>query len=312
MIEATAAVSVSSVKRPRLGLITALLCLSLTAASGGRAVLAVEARFTTSDKAEIRYLDVGPRGTAPTLLLVPGWRFTAEIWQQTIDAFAKERRVLAIDPRSQGASSKMLTGNTPERRAADVHELVQSLGLANVVLVGWSQGVQDVAAYLGQFGTDALAGVVLVDSSVAAGPAEIELHPEFAKSVLGGIAVYAAHPAEYSVGLLRAVITRPLPESEIDRLAKLSLATPTDIGSGMLVLDMFAVDRRPHLARCDKPALVVASAESPMLEAQRQTAAALKARFEAIAGAGHAVFVDQPERFNAVLAEFLAGLARPK
>src|SRR5436190_1553121 len=176
--------------------LTRVLPISLAAlVAFGGACFAAEARFTTSDGAEIRYLDAGPQGAAQTLLLIPGWRFTAEIWQQTSDAFAKDRRVIAIDPRSQGASSKMLTGNTPERRAADVHELVQSLGLANVVLVGWSQGVQDVAAYLGQFGTDALAGIVLVDSSVAAGPAEIELHPEFAKTVLGGIAVYAAHPA---------------------------------------------------------------------------------------------------------------------
>ncbi len=311
MIASTAPASLSSVRQPRLALVAAVCCLSLVAASGSRS-FAAEARFTTSDKAEIRYLDVGPRGAAQTLLLVPGWRFTAEIWQKTIDAFAKERRVIAIDPRSQGASSKMLTGNTPERRAADVHELVQSLALENVVLVGWSQGVQDVAAYLGQFGTEALAGVVLVDSSVAAGPAEIELHPEFAQSVLGGIAIYAAHPAEYSAGLLKAVITRPLPESEIERLAKLSLLTPTDIGSAMLVLDMFAVDRRPNLARCDKPALLVASAESPMLAAQKETAAALHARFETIAGAGHAVFVDQPERFNALLGDFLAEIGKPK
>jgi len=292
---------------PSTSRLRSLSFLALLLLSAGR-TFASEGMYTTSDKAQIRYVDVGPRASAQTLLLIPGWRFTAEIWQKTIDAFSPRLRVIAIDPRSQGASSKTESGNTPERRAADVHELLLSLGVKNVALVGWSQGVQDVAAYLGQFGTEALAGVVLVDSSVAAGAAEIDLHPEFAKTVLGGIAIYAAHPAEYSAGLLAAVITRPMPKEETERLVKLALATPTDIGSGMLILDMFAVDRRPNLARCDRPALVIAAASSPMLAAQRETATALHARLETIEGAGHAVFVDQPERFNAVLGEFLKTL----
>ncbi len=50
--------------------------------------------------------------------------------------------------------------------------------MKNVVLVGWSQGVQDVAAYVEQFGTDSIAGFVLVDSPLSSGPAEIKLHPE--------------------------------------------------------------------------------------------------------------------------------------
>lgn len=37
------------------------------------------------------------------------------------------------------------------------------LGLAPIVLVGWSMAVNEVAAYVDQFGTDTLAGLVLVD-----------------------------------------------------------------------------------------------------------------------------------------------------
>jgi microsomal epoxide hydrolase len=275
---------------------------------------AAEGRFTTSDHAEIRYLSEGRQGADRSLLLVPGWTFTADLWRPVIDAFSPTLRVIAIDPRSQGASSKTASGNTPERRAQDLHELAASLGLRDVVLVGWSQGAQDVAAYLAQFGTERLAAVVLVDSPVAAGPAEVSLRPQFVQQVLGGIGVYQAHPREYIEGMLHAILQRPLPPGELERLRDTSLRTPTDVGSAMLVADMLAVDRRPALARCDRPALVVATASSPLLDAQRETAAALHARLETVADAGHAVFVDQPARFVAILRVFVDGLpasARP-
>lgn len=287
-----------------VGLSTVFVLLQIAA---GRPAFA-DARFTTSDQVQIRYLDSGPRDSKHTLLLIPGWRFAAEVWRHSIATFSPRLRVIAIDPRSQGASGKPLTGNTPERRAQDVHELLASLGVRGAVLVGWSQGVQDVAAYLGEFGSEGLAGVVLVDSPVAAGPAEVELNPQATKEELAGIALYAAHPVEYTQGMLRAIIKSELPAGELDALARTSLETPTDIAVSMLTLDMFGVDRRPNLARCDKPALVVAAADSPLLEAQKRTAQALHARFEPISGAGHAVFIDQPARFEAILGEFLDGL----
>ena len=104
--------------------------------------------------------------------------FTSQIWQTQLEHFEKNRRVIAIDPRSQGDSTKTDGDNTPEARARDLREIIQQLALKNVVLVGWSQGVQDVAAYVEQFGTDSIAGFVLVDSPLSSGPAEIKLHPE--------------------------------------------------------------------------------------------------------------------------------------
>ena len=46
-----------------------------------------------------------------------GWSAGAGIWRQQIDAFSKTHRVIAIDPRSQGESTKTTTGNTPKTRA---------------------------------------------------------------------------------------------------------------------------------------------------------------------------------------------------
>src|SRR5262249_51230694 len=101
----------------------------------------------------------------PALVLIPGWALPASLWREQIEKFsATGRLVIAVDPQSQGDSSKTELGNTPEQRAQDLHEILATLHVTNSVLVGWSQGSQDVAAYLQQFGTNAVAGAVFVDS----------------------------------------------------------------------------------------------------------------------------------------------------
>jgi microsomal epoxide hydrolase len=260
----------------------------------------------------IHLLESGPReGAAGTLLFVPGWHCAASIWREQLDSFSATYRVVAVDPRSQGLSSVVTDGNTPEARAGDLHEIVQRLALENVVLVGWSQGVQDVAAYLARFGGDALRGVVLVDSPIAAGPAEVTLHPELVQEELGGIALFAEQPDAYLRGMFRAIIRSPLSEQALRDLVDASRRTPPDIAVSQLVHDMFTVDRRGVAASFAKPVLVVASADSPLLAAQKEMAAAFPhATFVAVANAAHAVFVDQPAEFDAHLREFLEGALR--
>ena len=107
------------------------------------------------------------------IILIPGWRLTASIWADQTRIFAQDGRVVAVDPRSQGDSTKTDEGDTPEQRARDYHALLASVHAGPVVLVGWSQGVQDVAAYVDQFGTDGVKGIVLVDSTISKGAANI-------------------------------------------------------------------------------------------------------------------------------------------
>jgi non-heme chloroperoxidase len=74
----------------------------------------------------------------------------------------------------------------------------------------------------------------------------------------------------------------------------------------MLVMDISGAERRPPLAALDKPALVIASAASPLLDVQQAMASSVpSARFIVVQGAGHAVFVDQPARFDTALRALL-------
>lgn len=293
-----------------VGWVAALAVALSMVPTGARAAPAPTERFIdTAPQVRLRVIDTGPVGDAPALVLVPGWGMNTDIWREQIDTFRKQRRVVSFDPRSQGDSSKVLEGNTPEMRARDLHALLATLKLDRIVLVGWSQGVQDVAAYVEQFGTASLAGVVLVDAPVSAGAQSVKAQPQAAAQTFERLALYGAQPQAYARGMLQAIIQRPLPKEDLDRLVANLLKTPTSIGQSMLVADLFGVDLTPALAKLDKPTLVIAAASSPELAAQKAMAAKLpRGRFETIENAGHAVFVDQPQRFDALLARFLGEL----
>lgn len=271
---------------------------------------ALERNIRVEPGVDIHVIDSGPAAGGPALVLIPGWRMTAGVWKGQIDAFSKARRVVAIDPRSQGDSTKVAEGITPERRAQDLDAVLKELGLTSVVLVGWSQGVQDVAAYVQAFGTASLKGAVLVDTAVSGGAASVTADAAAAANELQLLSIYCRAPKAYSEGMMRAIIKRPLAEEELARLVSDSLKTPTAIGAAMLVADLFGVDRTPALAKLNRPTLVIAAASSDELAAQRAMVGRLpQGRIEVVAEAGHAVFIDQPKRFNAILQGFLDELS---
>jgi microsomal epoxide hydrolase len=286
---------------------TVLLSFAASAAAPARDVAASREGDTEVEPGvNIHYVDAGDRASRATLLLVPGWSMSSAVWRDQIARFAPEMRVVAIDPRSQGASTVTTHSNTPERRAQDIREVIRSLGLANVVLVGWSQGVQDVAAYAAKFDGDAIAGYVLVDATVGAGPAAAVARPEQLKEQLERIALYSQYQPQYLRGMMNAIIHSPEGRRRIDELVQIGLRTPSDVGVAMLMADFIAIDRRAALDKFNRPTLVIAAADSGELEAQREGARRIKgATFEVIADAGHAVFLDQPGRFGDLLADFI-------
>jgi non-heme chloroperoxidase len=280
--------------------------------SGGvQGAAAIKEGFaTTSAGVRIHYLQSGDESSSRAIVLIPGWRLPAYLWNEQLVKFAGMNRVIAIDPRSQGESSKTADGNTPESRARDLQEILAQMKIASYVLVGWSQGAQDVSAYLQQFGTGSIAGIVLVDSPVSYGPAEVEMHKEFSKAILSNVSIYANHPQEFSEGMVQSIFAKPHPDLDLPKIAQSTLQTPTNTGIAMLIADIFGADRRPALAKLDKPTLVMASGNSPLLDVQKEMAASIpNAKLVVMPGTAHAVFVDDPATFDAALQSFLESLS---
>ena len=268
-----------------------------------------ERKVDVGEGVSLRVIEAGQPGPGPTLVFVPGWSTGVDIWRQQIDCFAPTHRVIAFDPRSQGQSTITTSGNTPETRAQDLHNLLERVDARRPVLIGWSQGVEDLTAYIERYGTHDLAGLVLVDAAASDGADGIAARPQETSAQFRMFAIYQAHQEEYLRGMMGAIISKPQPEGTIDQLVATGMKTPPTVGTAMLVADLFGVNRTAALKKIDCPTLIIASAKSDELARQQAGANRIPhARFEKVEDAAHAVFLDQPERFDELLEKFVKDL----
>ena len=252
--------------------------------------------FETSDGVRLHLIEAGPP-RAPTIVFVPGWAMPAWIFQAQIAAFSRAYHVVALDPRGQGDSEIPPEGYTPARRGQDIGDLIAALGGRPVLLVAWSLGVLDSLAYVQQDGDARLAGLVLIDNSVGEDPPPKP----------SGLPLRRGPPLEREVQMRRFVqgMFRSAPgEAYLTRLTDTALHTPPDVAAR---LAGYAVPRsywRDAVYSVSKPVLYVVR---PRFAGQAANLAARHPTAETamFAEAGHALFVDEPARFNGLLNDFI-------
>ena len=260
--------------------------------------------ITTSDGVRLHYLEAG---SGPSLLFVPGWTMPAEIWEEQIRHFSESYRVIALDPRSQGRSEKVTEGHFPERRARDIHEAVEQLGLAPAVLVGWSLAVSELLTYVDRFGTESIRALVLVDGYIGADPEPGGADPLVAM-MKGLLEAVHENRQAFTAAFVRSMYRTERSEEYLTRITDAAMQTPTNTAFTLLAHSaLIDGDWRPALDELDRPLLYVATPQvRPQAEMVRERVPA--ARVEIFEQAGHALFVDESARFNAILEQFVGGL----
>ena len=245
---------------------------------------------------------LSPERQFPSILFVPGWTMPAWIWESQISYFSKDYRVVAMDPRSQGDSSQVSDGLYPAARARDIKAVVTQLHLAPVVIVAWSMAVVETMAYIDQFGTGDFAGFVFVDND-AGGRAPGAADQDF--GLLKGLLEDRQNAVNNFVRKLN--FKKPQSEDYLQKVTQASLRVPTNTAVTLLV-GYFVSDYRSVLPKIDKPSIVCA-AQSPymgtIVEMQKQIQGS---QLEVFDGDGHALFVDDADKFNSLLEEFLLDL----
>ena len=252
--------------------------------------------FTTSDGVKLHYLE---SGSGPIILFVPGWTMPAEIWQAQIDHFSRNYHVVAIDPRSQGSSEKPAEGNYPGRRALDYKELIDHLGGSPVILVGWSLAVNEAFAYVDQFGTYKLAGLVLVDLGIYTPSTQEERDHRYAM-----FHSFQSDRKHYAETFVRGMYHKPHSEAYLESVVAASMKTPTNSAVAMLGELAVKNDSRPLLPKLTIPVLAVMTPVN-RAAAELIASAVPGGQGEVFEDAGHCLFVDDPDRFNTLLENFV-------
>lgn len=260
------------------------------------AAWAADMQFTTSDGVRLHFIEAGP-ANAQTIVFIPGWTMPAWIFKPQIDAFARRYRVVALDPRGQGDSDVPAGGYDHVRRGQDIAELIGALGPRPVLLVGWSLGVLDSLAYVQQSGDGRIAGMVLIDNSVGEEPAPV---PSRVPAHRG-----PRLPREEQMRRFVAGMFRVSPGAAyLAALTEASLRMPPDAAAALVNYPVPRSYWRDAIYSVRRPILYVVR---PRFAAQAGNLAAHDPMAETAVfdEAGHALFVDEAGRFNALMENFI-------
>ncbi len=268
-----------------------LMACVLALASQARAA---DLTFRTSDGVQLHAIVAG-RNTAQTIVLIPGWTMPGWIFTPQIRALSSRYQVVVLDPRGQGESEIARSGYNDRRRGQDIAELLTLLGPRPVLLGGWSLGVLDVLGYLHTHGDARVAGLVLIDNSVGERPYPTPSPPR------------RGPPPPWPVlvrDFVHSMFLHPQPPSYLDRLTAAALRTPKWAAEELLRYPEPPSYWRDALYATHRPTLYVVR---PWLAAQAAHVAQVDRNVEPVVmhGVGHAMFVDEPRRFDAILLSFI-------
>ena len=243
------------------------------------------------------------KGRGKPVVLIHGGGLSRGWWSKQIPVLSQRFRVIAADTRGNGRSDKTPWGHRTARYAMDVRQIIETLDLDEVTLVGWSIGARTVLSYIELFRGYRLKGVVLVDEVPS-----IEVHgppdpPE----------TEAEPPPEDEVErrrreLRKMFVSLDVPDDELDRLLEES-GENTPAQGVTLGPDYRAQDWRPMLPSIDLPVLITTGGRSGAFPGCRYMYEHIpSARMEVFEDSGHALFYEEPDRFNAVVTGFVDGL----
>ena len=288
-------------RRRHWRLLAALLAAAPLAGAAAPAPLH-DGSLITSDNVRLHYLEAGPPDSpthdVPTIMFVPGWAMPAWIWRRQLDFFARTYHVVALDPRGQGESEVPPTGYEPTRRGDDIADLIAHVASRPVLLVGWSLGVLDSLAYVAGHGDSRVAGLVLVDNSVGEAPAPVPRRAPPRAPL---------RPLPYGDRMhafVRAMFRRPMNPTYIDALTAAALHLPEEDSRLLLAYPVPRSFWRQAIYSTARPVLY---AVRPGLAGQAANLAANHPATdtEVFADAGHALFIDDSDRFDALMQDFI-------
>lgn len=274
--------------------------------------------FTTRDGVAIHFIDAG---IGPPIVMLPGWSQSAAMFRHQIEDFARDHRVVAIDPRGHGDSAVPEHGFNPHRMALDIREVIEALDLRDIVLLGHSAGVKLIWAYWELFEGDRLKKLVIVDDSprLADNPAwteasRAEIGPMYFSGDLDRFALQLMAPdgEDFTRAAMATMFSPAYIERRAEEFAWIideNLKLPRDKAIEMLYASA-GIDWRGTIKRVNLPALVIGAEGSThkisviSWVASQIPSAALRV-FKWDEGGSHFMFLENPPAFNQVVRDFL-------
>jgi len=264
--------------------------------------------ITTNDGTTLHYED---EGHGRPLVLIHGWTFSGRFFHRNIGPLSQHARVITLDLRGHGQSDKPDHGYRISRLAADLRDLLTTLDLHDVTVLGWSLGCPVIWSYLELFGQDRLHSAIFVQQT----PKQY-FSPDWK---LGHAACYdqaglvftqqqlTLDPKTFDKTNLDQCLATEIPEDEQTFLLREMAQSPAHARSALMA-DHTTHDWRDLLPHLQIPAFVCTAGKDAILGSEgpawvaENMPNAREVRFE---NSAHMLFIDETEKFNQTVIDFL-------
>lgn len=252
-------------------------------------------RFVKSGVHKVHYLSVGKGSEAA--VFIHGWTCDATFWKAQAPVYEK-RRSLIIDLPGHGDSDKPESAYSMEVFADAVNAVLVKEKVRKATLIGHSMGTP-VALHVLRAHPDKVAGIVIVDGFIPAGPAPKEQVTAMTK-------MYRAPDYQESAKKMLASMFTPKTDAAMRaEIEKKMLAAPQHVMAGAMEGMMAMQPLTESYPNVPVSAVMVKRG------ARSQYPEFLKQHFklqvyEEFEGAGHFLMMEEPVRFNAILEKALA------
>ena len=244
-------------------------------------------------------------GQGPALVFCHGFTTTGEFWREQIGEFSRDHRLVVLDLPGHGRSPHPQTRSyTMDAFVADLALVFDKLELEDVILVGLSMGGTIAQRFALAHG-DRLRALVLVGATPHGLGPDVQV-----KNVLEAIDRLGV------VAASQAVIDRSFgsaASSELVAFAREQVAQTPKFVAREAIVSLNEADSRADLEHLTLPTLVVCGEEdaiTPPSQSQALAAGIPGATLQLISDAAHFPMLEQPERFNAILRNFITRIGK--
>jgi non-heme chloroperoxidase len=271
--------------------------------------------FVTSDGVQLSYIR---QGSGRPIVLIHGWSQCAEEFKHQIGPLSARYDVIAVDQRSHGESQKVSYGLRISRLSKDLYELLTELDLNNVAVLGLSMGSSVIWCYIDLFGPERLSKIILVDQMplVTSDPhwTQQELEDSgatlTAQQVFDTVAALRSREAEQVTRqVIDGHVTKHATSEMREWIVQCNLKMPRDF-AGTQMYSHAHVDWRDLIPRINLPTLIISGRASAIpWKSQEWIHRKIKGSqfeiFEESEGGQHFMFIENPEKFNGLVMEYL-------
>lgn len=244
-------------------------------------------------------------GHGETIVLIHGHPFNRSMWSAQVKMLRKTHRVIAPDLRGYGESTITIGKVKLEDHAADIRDLLDFLGVDEIVLGGLSMGGQIVMEFYRQF-PERINALILADTF-----AQLDTPQVRENRIKMADQLSREGMKDYAVEVLPKMITPANIKSQPKLAAEILKMMQSTAPEGAAASLRGRAERRDYLQLLPEiavPTLIVVGKEdefTPVRDAELMGSLIPTSRLEVIEGAGHMPNMECHLEFNTVLSHWL-------